>query len=922
MSKQLNSSRYILKIRSSRLRMNNWNLDITLAEAKKNEELISLGDSQLLRFIREITNMNYSELQIKEVKSLIKNIKKEENTKENREKIKELYSKLDEMLYIKDYIAIVFDKKSDFDRATSKKKFKINGITYKRMLGTTGGIKKNTIMFCSEKIYNELNNKLENDRDKNIPLVPAKYEAYKALSASVSTPVSRPKGVLVIKDGVTHIKDKVIMVSDNGNGGFKVDKDVDYETDKEFCDGCGIILPSLAEKWAIDLGLYTEDNEGNKQAKYIPSGFNTRFSFEKGMVGTFEADVFAETIAHNYMVEDAWGDLVDIRDVELIITTNMLKLWNSYSSIDDYLKKSYDNGYDWCVTKVCPEELEDIRNTNYQYLQSFEMSDEDIDEFICPTISDIKGVLGGDINKTILFSKGVHVNNNSIDNSEYDYIRALMIEPKMMEDSYVKQNVYRLIEKKIKEAKKGVLKIKGNYSIIFNDLYALCESMFKMPIKGLLKAGEFYSKYWNDKGVDEILAFRSPMTSHNNIRKLKIVHNHEILKWYKYMKTVVVFNAWDTTNDAMNGADYDSDSIITTDNEVLLRNFKPTQTIVCQQNPVGKIRVTESQIKKTNKNGFGDDIGTITNRVTAMFDVLAGLEKDSVEYSELFNRIIQGQAYQQESIDRIKGIIAKSMPKEWYDYKSLKIKEDDSYEIKIKKEENIKIIVNKKPYFFIYNYDHLLTQYKTFVRDTDNNCIIRYGLTVDELKEKEHKTEDEEKFLRGLKYKSPVFDNPCIMNKICHRLEDEFKNVKLKIKEDTFDKELLKTSKKYDKLTYAKIEEIYKDYRTKLRQFGQSSHHNKGDKEQRLTFIMELKERAFIVCNNEELLCNILVDICYKTKNNRALVWQLCGEQIIKNLLQKHNNTYRYPIPDKNGTIEYNGQLFEVKEYKAEEVDE
>lgn len=152
MSKQLNSSRYILKIRSSRLRMNNWNLDITLAEAKKNEELISLGDSQLLRFVREITNMNYSELQIKEVKSLIKNIKKEENTKENREKIKELYSKLDEMLYIKDYIAIVFDKKSDFDRATSKKKFKINGITYKRILGTTGGIKKNTIMFCSEKI--------------------------------------------------------------------------------------------------------------------------------------------------------------------------------------------------------------------------------------------------------------------------------------------------------------------------------------------------------------------------------------------------------------------------------------------------------------------------------------------------------------------------------------------------------------------------------------------------------------------------------------------------------------------------------------------------------------------------------------------------------------------------------------------------
>lgn len=921
MSKQLYSSRYILKINSSRLRMNNWSLDLTLEEAKKNEEIISLGDSQLLRFIREITGMNYTEEEIRDVKGSIKDIKKEENTKENRDKIKELYKKLDNMLYIKDYIAIVFDKKSDFDRATSKKMFKINGITYKRILGTTGGIKKNTIMFCSENIYDELNRRLENDRNKDIPLVPAKYEAYKALSASVSTPVTRPKGLLVIKDGITHIKDKVIMVSDNGQGGFKVKKDVDYEVDKEFADGCCIILPSLAEQWAIDLGLYIEDKEGNRKAKYIPSGFNTRFSFEKGMVGTFEADIFAREIAKEYMVEDAWGNYIDIRNVDLIITTNMLKLWNSYNSVDDYLEKSYKNGYEWCVTKVCPESLEDIRNTNYQYLQSFEMSDNDIDKLITPTVEDINGVLGGDVNKTILFSKGVHINDKNIDKSDFDYIRALMIEPRMIEDPYVKQNIYRLIEKKIKESKKGVLKIKGNYSIIFNDLYALCESMFKMPVKGLLREEEFYSYYWSNIGVTEVLGFRSPMTSHNNIRKLNIVTNEEISRWYKYMKTVTIFNAWDTTCEAMNGADYDGDAIITTNNKLLLDNFIPMQTIICEQNPVGKVKVTESKIKKTNKNGFGDDIGTITNRVTAMFDVLSGLEKDTKEYNELFDRIIQGQAYQQESIDRIKGIIAKTMPKEWYDYKVLKVKDSDSCEIKKIKEKNIKIMVNKKPYFFIYNYENLLTQYKTFVRDTNNNCIIRYGLTIDELKLKENKSEDEIKFLKGLKYKSPVFDNPCIMNRICHRLEDKFKDVKLKIKQDNFDKELLKTNKTYDKSTYAEIEKIYKDYKYNLKQFGQTSHSVKSDKEKRLAFVKDLKERAFIACNNEETLCNILVDICYKTKNNRTLVWQLCGEQIIKNLLQKHNYIYKYPVPSDNGTIKYNGELFEIKEYKVKEED-
>ena len=61
-------------------------------------------------------------------------------------------------------------------------------------------------------------------------------------------------------------------------------------------------------------------------------------------------------------------------------------------------------------------------------------------------------------------------------------------------------------------------------------------------------------------------------------------------------------------------------------------------------------------LKKSNKDGFGNDVGTITNRVTAMFDVLASFKQGSSEYNELMDRIICGQAYQQESIDKIKGI--------------------------------------------------------------------------------------------------------------------------------------------------------------------------------------------------------------------------------------------------------------------------
>lgn len=554
MSKQLYSPRFILKIQSDRLKDNDWSLNINLQEARDNEELIQLGDSQILRFIRELTNMNYSELEIEEVKNKINKLKKEKSCKANKEQIKKLYKELDKMLYIEDYVSIIFNKKGDFDRATNRKGFTINGKRFKRIVGTTGGVKQNTVNFCSEKIYDKLNEKLDCGRNKDTPIVPAKLEAYRALSASVSTPVTQTRRILVIKDGITNIKDKVIKVSDNGDD-YKVEYNADYETEKEFCDGCAMIRPELSEQWAIDLGLYHKDKDGNKIANYIPSGFNTRFAFEKGMLCTYDFELFGKEIANNYIVKDTWGQEHDIRNIDIIFTTNMLKLWNAYDNIDDYLDNCEKYGYLLSVTKVTPKKLELKRNMNYQYLQSYEFADKDIKELCSETVNNINEVLGLDIVKTILFSKGIDITKDNVSKGGYDFIQALTIDSKVLEDSYVKNKIYNMIEKRIREAKKGVIQVDGCYSIICGDLFALCQSMFGLKITGLLKKGEFYSKTWTDKSVNEIVSYRSPMTSHNNISKKKLIDNELTNKWFKYINTMTIFNAWDTTCDSMNGAD-------------------------------------------------------------------------------------------------------------------------------------------------------------------------------------------------------------------------------------------------------------------------------------------------------------------------------------------------------------------------------
>jgi hypothetical protein len=50
----------------------------------------------------------------------------------------------------------------------------------------------------------------------------------------------------------------------------------------------------------------------------------------------------------------------------------------------------------------------------------------------------------------------------------------------------------------------------------------------------------------------------------------------------------------------------------------------------------------------------------------------------------------------------------------------------------------------------------------------------------------------------------------------------------------------------------------------------------------------------------------------------------LCGEQIIKNLLEKANNKVSYPIQNDNGDIEFGGKRFSMhdEELSQEDIDE
>ena len=150
MSKHLTSQRYVYKIKSSRLRRKKWKLQLSVNEARENKELISLSESQILRWIDELNHLSDAEMHIIYIKNQIKKEKRELNLAKSRPRIRKLYEQLDHYQFKKDYVCVVIERDKDFDQMY-KNGFEINGVKYRWLLGTTGGVKNNTVVFLKSK---------------------------------------------------------------------------------------------------------------------------------------------------------------------------------------------------------------------------------------------------------------------------------------------------------------------------------------------------------------------------------------------------------------------------------------------------------------------------------------------------------------------------------------------------------------------------------------------------------------------------------------------------------------------------------------------------------------------------------------------------------------------------------------------------
>lgn len=906
MKKELRYGRYILKVTYADLRdagavvgagrRRGEGLTLTMRDAAATGRLIKLADSDFMRFTDRVNGCEDKQERIDDVK---RRLKRAQKRGADGETVAHLHSRLNEMMFCSDIITVSFEKAAQLHKCSSG--VKVNGTVYKRLVGTPNGVKRGAVIFAAERTMDDgetfldkARRHLDYSRDTSIPLVPAKYEAYKALSLSSSFPLSMPHGVVVVPDCVTTFTADYLSIDDAPDGGEPVMTHRRGEVSNVESDGYGLMTPELMERWGAELRC-----RGGRL-----HGVCIRHAYTKGMVFPVDYKAYIkENISGGrefFLVRDVWGNEINIFDTELILTASMLKLWDSYAGWDDYIGKATAHGYTFAATKWYDSRPDDRRRLNYQFIQSYRLTDDDIKQLADPTIDDIINGAGGGYAQTLLYLNGRKQTQHTVSRSAEAYAKAVSIDPRMLGDPYIRHQINKMTAKRKDESKIGKLEVSGNFTVISGDPVALIQSICGVTVTGLLGEGEAYSKYWTKRNVDRVAAFRAPMTCHNNIRLLKINSSKEAKRWYALMESVTVLNAWDLTCCAMNGADKDGDIVFTTDNRLLVDKIDVKPPIVCGQKKADKVIITEDALRESNGMGFGDEIGAITNRITTMFDVMEQYPPRSTEREMLQYRIMCGQKYQQDAIDRIKGIISEPMPDYWYSRRSKTARTGRLGDV------DKRICADKKPYFMNYIYDARRSRYSTYVKAVERSRRRLFG-------EDGSTAEQTDAFDKAVEARLPVIDFGGVMNRVCRYAEGRLAGMEPLPEAVEYSTDLIKSGAAYTEAEKKALKEAATDYAERVRRIRTdiavdgTRVENTDYAATRDILLEALKQKTAEICPDEKGRTDAMIDGLYGSETGRAVVWAVCGDVIIDNLLDKNKQMIHIVQYDRNGTETYSG---------------
>ena len=931
---------YTYKFKSSRLKEFNYDIDIPFSKAKELKEVVALADNQILRSIRDIRKHT---IKNEHVEKLFKerNIRKSKyHSNENSERITQIQNKINRTMFIPDYITVVIEHRTHYKKIFEEG-LVVNNKRYFRLSCSSGQARVSTVVLCCEEIIDELKNRLNNGRDLTKKFAPSKFNAYFGLAGSSTYVVSEPK-FIVVKDFINKDKFKANYVIERD---WNIDDDIEireFEMEMNRTDGMGLISPKQAKKWAKELGL-----------DWIPSQFCIRQSFIKGMLCTFPIHKFCEEINdNNYIVDTIYKDSednyikADLRDYDVIITESQFKLWDSYSDIDTYINNCHKNKLYWGVSQYTPQEAKHILKLNYQFIQTLNLTQDNIEKLSQQFVDWICGVSYDNIYYTLLFLLGVNNSKTSIKNylknSDNYWIKSLLINPELKNDKYIQTKIRELLKIRIQNGCMGDIFVDGNFQVLVYDPYGFMQHICGLEVTGLLNKDEFYSNYWNEYNVKQVNGMRSPLTYRSEHVILNLRKDEKTEKWYKYCKLGIILNYHGHEVVNFGGADVDYDILATTSNQEIINGiFKDELPVVYSPPTPQKIIFTDEDLYMADTFSFGSIIGSITNKSSNGYALLSNIEnkygKNSNEYKITLSRLKQCCKAQSAQIDKAKiGRDVKGIPKLWVYKQKINVDDEgnilDSEEIVKKKQLHNSILLNKYPYFFKYLYKSAKRMYSKYCEVSEITCHQKYKMSFKKLKELDRLSIEQKQFIDNYYKYMPLTYSNSPMNLLCKYIESiNFEiNKKIKSLDDTNIINIYKNKNhQYTDKQYEDITNILKQHMNRIKYnkylFNDIIVDNNYDDNIKQEFKIDndtLEQELNNICSDVYLVTNVLLDYFYKEKIsiNKDILWNTYGKYIFNNVKENIVKKPKFPFPNKNGILTYLGLNYSLKELNLDEL--
>lgn len=539
--------------------------------------------------------------------------------------------------------------------------FICDGIKYVRFKRSSGASRVGKCLFIDEKLYSRMHKwemcgiKVKNGQDIDL----ASLEPYIALTLSsiIDTIQIKPENILVVDDYKSVFKDRVVATRLIDN---KLSSKVeDVELSNSIWDGQSLMDKSLFGKYE------------NKGMLLLRSRFFKSCCFNTNLQQWFQDNHISDVNQLN-----GFTKATKIEDVKLITTPSSIK-YLKFGTLDKWLEEIESTF--GVVKHEKPTHFFDGRmvQTHYQLLNTLQMTKQEVEDFIAPSLSYAKMIKTDPVvlrhqigyqyhtPDTLFYDKSITSKNDII-------YKMLGINEHFAETKIYQQFRDDLVKSFIKNLRCGHVLVHGNYSTLCgNPIEMLKQAIGKFDGISVIEKGTIHSVNFPDNA--EILGSRSPHVTVGNVLLTKNIHRPDITRYMNASNEIVYVNSInENLLERLSGSDFDSDTLLLTDNEILVKAAKrnyalfPVPTKLIDGEKHNRKYTSEEQADldvKTSVNKIGEIINlsqelnsllwdklnsgeTIENVMElycdiAQLDVMSNLEIDAAKKENPANNVLE-----------------------------------------------------------------------------------------------------------------------------------------------------------------------------------------------------------------------------------------------------------------------------------------